>query len=111
MPHAESEGWQRNVWALALIVFTAFVGVQFFSPFLPLYVQELGVTDPACVAIWSGVLLAVTPSVAAGPAVGGYVASHFGIRFAFFVTAGLCALSLVGLIFLFNEVRPGQLGE
>ena len=65
MPHAESEGWQRNVWALSLIVFTAFVGFQFFSPFLPLYVQELGVTDPARVAIWSGVLLAVTPSVAA----------------------------------------------
>jgi len=65
MPHAEPEGWQRNVWALSLIVFTAFVGFQFFSPFLPLYVQELGVTDPARVAIWSGVLLAVTPSVAA----------------------------------------------
>ena len=199
MPHAESEGWQRNVWALSLIVFTAFVGFQFFSPFLPLYVQELGVTDPARVAIWSGVLLAVTPSVAAvlapvwgiladrvgrklmmirslvgfaviiaamglvtsvtqlfvarllqgvfagfsvmamalasvscprdkvsvaigrvqsaqllsvavGPAVGGYVASHFGIRFAFFVTAGLCALSLVGLLLLFKEVRPGQPG-
>src|SRR3989475_5119869 len=195
MPHAESEGWQGNVWALALIVFPAFVGFQFFSPFLPLYVQELGVTDPARVAIWSGVLLAVTPSVAAvlapvwgiladrvgrklmmirslvgfaviiaavglvtsvtelfvarllqgvfagfsvmamalasvscprdkvpvaigrvqsaqllsvavGPAVGGYVASHFGIRFAFFVTAGLCALSLVGLLLLFNEGRP-----
>src|SRR5438132_13232640 len=54
MPHAEPEGWQRNVWALSLIVFTAFVGFQFFSPFLPLYVQELGVTDPARVAIWSG---------------------------------------------------------
>src|SRR3989442_4848392 len=65
MPHAEPEGWQRNVWALSLIVFTAFVGFQFFSPFLPLYVQELGVTDPAGVAIWSVVLLAVTPSVAA----------------------------------------------
>ena len=33
-------GWQRNVWALALSVFIAFVGFQFFSPFLPLYVRE-----------------------------------------------------------------------
>ena len=41
-----TEGWQRNVWALTLIVFVAFVGFQFFSPFLPLYVRELGVTDP-----------------------------------------------------------------
>ena len=63
MPSSEPESWQRNVWALALVVFTAFVGFQFFSPFLPLYVQELGVTDPAEVAMWSGVLLAVTPGV------------------------------------------------
>ena len=51
MPRPETEGWQRNVWALALVVFTAFVGFQFFSPFLPLYVQELGVADPARVAV------------------------------------------------------------
>jgi len=52
------------VWALSLIVFTAFVGFQFFSPFLPLYVKELGVTDPAEIAVWSGVLMAVTPGLA-----------------------------------------------
>ena len=196
----ESEAWQRNVWALALVVFTAFVGFQFFSPFLPLYVQELGVTDPAEVAVWSGVLMAVTPgvsgllgplwgrladrvgrklmlirslagfvviiaamglvtsvyqlfiarmfqgvfagfsvmamavasvscprdkvpvaiarvqsaqllSVAVGPVAGGYVASHFGIRHAFFVTAGLCALALLGLILLFKEARPGEVSR
>jgi DHA1 family multidrug resistance protein-like MFS transporter len=58
-----AESWQRNVWALALCVFIAFVGFQFFSPFLPLYVAELGVTDPAMIALWSGVLAAVTPAV------------------------------------------------
>ena len=200
MPPPEPENWQRNVWALALVVFTAFVGFQFFSPFLPLYVQELGVTDPAEVAVWSGVLLAVTPgvsgllgplwgrladrvgrklmlirslagfiviiaamglvtsvyqlfiarmvqgvfagfsvmamavasvscprdkvpvaigrvqsaqllSVAVGPVAGGYVASHFGIRHAFFVTAALCALALLGLIVLFKEARPGEVSQ
>ncbi|MGH7402834.1 MAG: MFS transporter, partial [Candidatus Rokuibacteriota bacterium] len=194
------EGWERNVWALALVVFIAFVGFQFFSPFLPLYVIELGVTDPTRVALWSGALTAVTPavagllgplwgrladrvgrkmmlirslagfvvivaamglvtsvtqllilrvlqgviagfsvfamalasvscprekvpvaigrvqgaqllSVAVGPAAGGYVASHFGLRYAFFVTAGMCALALVGLILLFTEGRsPGEVG-
>jgi DHA1 family multidrug resistance protein-like MFS transporter len=189
------ESWERNVWALALVVFTAFVGFQFFSPFLPLYVIELGVTDPTRVALWSGALTAVTPavsgllgplwggvadrvgrkmmmirslvgfvviiaamglvtsvtqlliartlqgvvagfsvmamalasvscpkekvpvaigrvqgaqllSVAVGPAAGGYVASHFGLRYAFFVTAGMCALALIGLMLLFTETRP-----
>ena len=60
---AQVEYWAPLAWALALVVFTAFLGFQFFSPFLPLYVQELGVTDPAQVAVWSGVLLAVTPGV------------------------------------------------
>jgi DHA1 family multidrug resistance protein-like MFS transporter len=189
------ESWERNVWALALVVFIAFVGFAFFSPFLPLYVIELGVTDRTQVALWSGVLTAVTPavsgllgplwgsfadrvgrkmmmvrslvgfviivaamglvtsvtqllilrilqgviagfsvfamalasvscpkdrvpvaigrvqgaqllSVAIGPAAGGYVASHFGLRYAFFVTAGMCALSLIGLLALFTETRP-----
>jgi DHA1 family multidrug resistance protein-like MFS transporter len=58
-----AESWQRNVWALALCVFIAFVGFQFFSPFLPLYVRELGVTDPARIALWSGVITAVSPAV------------------------------------------------
>ena len=43
-------------------------------------------------------------SVAVGPAAGGYVASHHGIRAAFFVTAGMCVVALVALIFLFQEV-------
>ena len=45
-------------------------------------------------------------SVAIGPAAGGYVASHFGLRYAFFVTAGMCALALLGLVVLFTENRP-----
>jgi DHA1 family multidrug resistance protein-like MFS transporter len=49
-------------------------------------------------------------SVAVGPAIGGYVASHFGIRYAFFATAGLCAVALLGLIVLFREVPVGPPG-
>lgn len=63
MSSLASEGWRRNVWVLALTVFVAFVGFQFFSPFLPLYVHELGVTDPGWIALWSGLLAAVTPAV------------------------------------------------
>ena len=191
--------WRRNVWALTLTVFISFVGFQFFSPFLPLYIRELGVTDPAKIALWSGLQAAATPavsgflsplfgrladrfgrkmmlirslvgfvvivaamglvtsvqqlflarlimglfagftpmamalatvsaprdkvpaaigmvqsaqllSVAVGPAIGGYVASHFGMRYAFFATAGLCAVALLGLIVLFEEVAPGAPG-
>ena len=191
--------WARNIWALTLIVFVAFVGFQFVSPFLPLFVHELGVLDARHVALWSGVLAAVTPGIsgllaplfgrladrygrklmlirslagftviiaamglvtsveqflaarilqglfagftpmamavasvsaprekvptaigmvqsaqllssAVGPAAGGYVASHFGIRYAFFVNAAMCAIALGGLIFLFKEVESGAPG-
>ena len=197
--HGSSEGWQRNVWALSLSVFIAFVGFQFFSPFLPLYIRELGVTDPARIALWSGLIAAVTPavsgllapvfgrladrfgrkmmlirslvgftviiaamglvtsvqqlflarllmglfagftpmamalasvsaprdkasvaiarvqgaqllSVAVGPAVGGITASHLGIRPAFYVTAGMCLVALIALIFLFREADTGKPG-
>ncbi len=50
-------------------------------------------------------------SVAVGPVVGGLVASRFGTRAAFFVTAGMCALALIALIFLFQEARPLEPGE
>jgi DHA1 family multidrug resistance protein-like MFS transporter len=162
---------------------------------MPLYVRELGVTDPGRIALWSGLIAAATPavsgllgplfgrladrfgrklmlirslagfvvlialmglvrsveelfvtrvvmglfagftpmvmalasvsaprdrvpyaislvqssqllSVAVGPAVGGYVAEHFGIRYAFFVTAGFCAIALIVLILLFREMAP-----
>jgi MFS transporter, DHA1 family, multidrug resistance protein len=162
---------------------------------MPLYVRELGVTDPGRIALWSGLIAAATPavsgllgplfgrladrfgrklmlirslagfvvlialmglvrsveelfvtrvvmglfagftpmvmalasvsaprdrlpqaislvqssqllSVAVGPAIGGYVAEHFGIRYAFFVTAGFCAIALVALILLFHEMAP-----
>ena len=166
---------------------------------MPLYVRELGITDPGGIALWSGLIAAATPavsgvlgpffgrladrfgrklmlirslagfvviialmglvksveqlflarviqglfagftpmamalasvaaprdrvpyaisvvqsaqllSVAVGPAAGGYVASHFGIRYAFFVTAGMCALALIALIVLFHEVAPAGPG-
>src|SRR5258706_322990 len=81
--HGSSEGWQRNVWALSLSVFIAFVRVQ-------------------------GAQLL---SVVVGPAVGGIVASHLGIRPAFYVTAAMCMAALIALIFLFQETGPLQRGD
>src|SRR5712692_9901795 len=73
------DDWRRNVWALTLTVFVAFVGFQFFSPFLPLYIRELGVTDPKRIALWAGGLAAVTPAVSGllGPLFG-RLADRFG---------------------------------
>src|ERR1700681_2885925 len=50
------EGWERTAWICAATQFFTLVGFGLGLPFLPMYVQALGVTDRAEVALWSGVL-------------------------------------------------------
>src|SRR5919109_1080992 len=56
--------WQVNLASLLAVLFVAFVGFSFSSPFLPLLVRHLGVTDPRAVALWSGVLIGLGPASA-----------------------------------------------
>ena len=72
--------WQLNLAALLAVLFVAFVGFYFASPFLPLLVRHLGVTDPRAVAIWSGVLIGLGPAsaVIASPLWGGWPTGSAG---------------------------------
>jgi MFS transporter, DHA1 family, multidrug resistance protein len=82
----------------------------FFAGFTPMVIALASVSAPrerASVAI-ARVQSAQLLSVAVGPAVGGLVASHVGLRPAFFVTAGMCVIALVALIFLFRETRGDE---
>lgn len=56
--------WERNVWVVTAAIFVAFSGFTIVMPFLPLYIQELGIHDPAQVALWSGVIFGVSPVLA-----------------------------------------------
>ena len=53
--------WQRRLFPVLLAAFTAQLGVPAFLPFMPLYMEELGIGDVGLAARWSGVLVAVTP--------------------------------------------------
>src|SRR5262249_2571628 len=53
--------WQVNLYSLLAVLFVAFIGFSFSSPFLLLLVHQLGVTDPRAAAIWSGVLIGLGP--------------------------------------------------
>lgn len=57
--------WQRNVFAVAIATFVGFTGFTLVMPFLPIYLQQLGVTDVGEVALWSGLSLGVTPAMTA----------------------------------------------
>lgn len=50
--------WQRNLIVISLAELIAISGFTVFMPFMPYYVQELGVTRLEEVEFWSGLLLA-----------------------------------------------------
>lgn len=50
--------WRRTLTVMWVAEFVAIAGISLVMPFLPLYVQELGVDDPADAQRWAGVLVA-----------------------------------------------------
>lgn len=72
---------RRNVIVVAAAGFTGFSGFTIVMPFLPLYIQQLGVEDTAQVAMWAGLSLAATPAVTAFSApLWGRVGDRFGSK-------------------------------
>jgi len=57
--------WQRTLFVMMGIQLGMNMGFTVLSPVMPLFLPELGVSSPAQVELWAGVLAAVTPLVAA----------------------------------------------
>ena len=86
--------WRRNVFAIATASFVGFTGFTLVMPFLPLYLQQLGVDEVSDVAMWSGLSLGVTPAITALLApFWGRVADRFGRKL-------MVERSLVSFVFL-----------
>jgi len=82
------------VFAVATASFVGFTGFTLVMPFLPLYFQQLGVTDVGEVALWSGLSLGVTPAMTAVLApFWGRLSDRFGRKI-------MVERSLVSFIFL-----------
>lgn len=52
--------WRRNLVAVVAAVFVGLLGANFVFPFMPLYVQQLGVSDPERAAAWTGNIVLVS---------------------------------------------------
>jgi len=52
------EAWKRNLYVIWAAELVAIAGFSVVMPFLPYYVQELGITELHQVELWSGALLA-----------------------------------------------------
>lgn len=48
--------WQRNLWIVWFAELTSIIGFTVVIPILPLYVRELGISDPDAVTFWSGMI-------------------------------------------------------
>jgi DHA1 family multidrug resistance protein-like MFS transporter len=48
--------WRRNVWVLTFSGFVTFVGIGFMYPLIPLYLQQIGLTDQQDVRLWAGAI-------------------------------------------------------
>ena len=57
--------WRRSQLGITLVVFIAFFGFNFVMPILPLYVRLLGVADVSQAAFVAGLMLAISPLLAA----------------------------------------------
>jgi DHA1 family multidrug resistance protein-like MFS transporter len=58
---APEDAWRRNLYVVMFGVFVSFTGFTFVMPFLPLYIKQLGITDPGDAALWSGFLFGISP--------------------------------------------------
>ena len=92
--------WQRNLAVCVFGAFTTIIAMTLLLPFLPLYVEQLGVSDPAAIVQWSGVAFGATFLTAALTApLWGRLGDRYG-RKLMLIRASLgmaIAMSLIGL--------------
>lgn len=93
--------WRRTLYTVWITQFVAVLGFAFVIPFIPYYVQELGVTDVKQAGMWAGLVTSAQAlSMALMAPVWGALADRYGrklmvLRASF---AGAVVLSLMGFV-------------
>ena len=73
--------WQRVLWAMVGIQFVMSMSFSVLTPIMPLMLPSLGVTSPAAIDLWAGVINASSPFIAAiASPLWGQVADRRGAR-------------------------------
>lgn len=95
---AERPGWRRNLLFVWIGVFVGLMGANFVFPFIPFYIQELGVSDKSEVAFYTGLTASATGlSLTLTAPIWGSLADRFG-RKPMFLRALIGAGILIGVM-------------
>lgn len=71
--------WKRTLWIVWFAEFTSIVGFSVILPILPLYIPQLGVSDPRAVTFWAGAVMSVQAvAMAVMAPIWGAVADRYG---------------------------------
>src|ERR1700761_6158815 len=90
--------WQRNLMVCVFGSFTTLVSLSMLLPFLPLYVQQLGVASSSAIIQWSGVAFSATfLGTAVTAPLWGHLADRYG-RKPMLVRAALGMAGVMSLI-------------
>src|SRR5919201_2678544 len=107
-------GWERTTWICAVTQVFTLIGFGLGLPFLPMYVQELGVTERAEIALWSGVISgSAALSMAILAPVWGVLADRYGrkpmlVRSMLGGSVVIAAMGFVGDVWQLEIVRLVQ---
>lgn len=96
--------WRRNLIVCVFGSFTTLVSLSMLLPFLPLYVQQLGVTSSSAIIQWSGVAFGATfVGTAVTAPLWGHLADHFG-RKPMLIRAAIGMAAVMSLIGVAHSV-------
>ena len=73
------KNWRKNLYTVWFTQLLSLIGFGFGLPFLPFFIQDLGVTDPAELKLWTGILASAPAVTLAFMApIWGMIADRFG---------------------------------
>ncbi len=97
------ERWKRNLYAIWMCHILSMMGFGFVLPFLPFYIQTLGVTDEAALRAWTGAISGA-PGILMGliAPVWGTLADKYGRRVMLLRAMGAGSIGLAAMAFAPN---------
>ncbi len=94
------EIWKRNLYICCAASFIVSVGMSQMAPILPLYIEEMGVTDASEVARWAGTVFGCNfVSLAIFSPIWGKLADRYGRKPMILRASGWLGLIMIGMAF------------